>query len=66
MKYIFLILISFIVKNISAVELSCLFEEVHQTGDTHQGAIIVKDQKFQDLASEWDKKFVEIIKIQRK
>ena len=47
MKYIFLILISFMIKNISAVELSCLFEEVHQTGDTHQGAIIVKDQNFQ-------------------
>ena len=28
------------------MELSCLFEEVHQTGDTHQGAIIVKDKKF--------------------
>ena len=46
MKYIFLILILFMIKNISAVELSCLFEEVHQTGDTHQGVIIVKDQKF--------------------
>jgi len=28
------------------MELSCLFEEVHQTGDTHQGVIIVKDKKF--------------------
>ena len=46
MRYIFLLLFLFITKNTSATELSCLFEEVHQTGDTHQGAIIVKDKKF--------------------
>ena len=33
-------------KNISALELSCLFEEVHQNGDTEQGVFITKDEKF--------------------
>ena len=46
MRYILLLLVLFICKNTSAMELSCLFEEVHQTGDTHQGVIIVKDKKF--------------------
>ncbi len=46
MRYIFLLLVLFISKNTAAIELSCLFEEVHQTGDTHQGAIVVKDKKF--------------------
>ena len=33
-------------KNITALELSCLFEEVHQNGDTEQGVFITKDEKF--------------------
>lgn len=46
MRYIFLFLALFVSNNTSATELSCLFEEVHQNGDTHQGIIIVKDKKF--------------------
>ena len=45
MKYLFL-LIFFFTTNVSALELSCLFEEVHQNGDTQQGVLIVKDEKF--------------------
>tara|TARA_B100000886_G_C20408194_1_gene485782 strand:+ start:178 stop:657 length:480 start_codon:yes stop_codon:yes gene_type:complete len=45
MKYL-IILIFFSIKNISAFELSCLFEEVHLNGDTQQGVLIIKDKKF--------------------
>lgn len=48
MRYlcIFFIFFFFCIKNISALDLSCLFEEVHQNGDTHQGLLIVKDKRF--------------------
>ena len=34
------------IKNSIAMELSCLFEEVHQNGEAHQGVFIIKDKKF--------------------
>ena len=46
MKYFILFFLLIINKNIFAFELSCLFEEVHQNGDSHQGVIIIKDKKF--------------------
>ena len=46
MRYILLLVLFFTNKNISALELSCLFEEVHQNGDTEQGVFITKDEKF--------------------
>ena len=46
MRYILLLVLFFINKNITALELSCLFEEVHQNGDTEQGVFITKDEKF--------------------
>ena len=42
MKYFILFFLLIINKNIFAFELSCLFEEVHQNGDSHQGVIIIK------------------------
>ncbi len=46
MKYFLFIIFLLIFKNTSAKELSCLFEEVHQNGETHQGALLIKDEKF--------------------
>ena len=46
MRYILLLVLFFTNKNITALELSCLFEEVHQNGDTEQGVFITKDEKF--------------------
>ena len=46
MKYYFLIIIFLINQNVFSSELSCIFEEVHQNGDTHQGTLIIKDDKF--------------------
>ena len=46
MKYILLLVLLFINKNITALELSCFFEEVHQNGDIEQGVFITKDDKF--------------------
>lgn len=45
MKYFLFILFLFS-KNLLALEVSCLFEEVHQSGDAHQGYLIVKNDKF--------------------
>ena len=45
MRYVLLLLI-LTTKNIIALELSCLFEEVHQNGDIEQGVFISKDDKF--------------------
>ena len=46
MKYYFLIIIFLINQNVFSSEVSCIFEEVHQNGDTHQGTLIIKDDKF--------------------
>ena len=46
MRYIFLLVLFFTNQNIAALELSCLFEEVHQNGDIEQGVFITKDEKF--------------------
>ncbi len=46
MKYFFLFIFFFASKNTLALEMSCLFEEVHHNGDTHQGILITKDDKF--------------------
>ena len=46
MKYLIIIIILFINKNILALELTCLFEEVHQNGESHQGVILIKNEKF--------------------
>ena len=46
MRYLFIFFILFFIKNISALEISCLFEEVHQNGEVHQGVLVVKDKKF--------------------
>ena len=46
MRYILFLVLFFTNKNITALELSCLFEEVHQNGDTEQGVFITKDEKF--------------------
>lgn len=46
MKYLYLLIILFINKNIFALELTCLFEEVHQDGDISQGLLLIKDDKF--------------------
>ena len=46
MRDILLLVLFFTNKNITALELSCLFEEVHQNGDTEQGVFITKDEKF--------------------
>lgn len=46
MKYYFLIIIFLFNQNILSSELSCIFEEVHQNGDTHQGTLIIKEDKF--------------------
>ncbi len=45
MKYLLLV-IFLLSKNLFAMEISCIFEEVHQNGDSHQGYLIVKDKKF--------------------
>ena len=44
MRYLFIFFILFFIKNISALEISCLFEEVHQNGEVHQGVLVVKDK----------------------
>lgn len=47
MKFSYLIvLFFFFIKNSIAIELSCLFEEVHQNGEVNQGVLIIKDEKF--------------------
>ncbi len=46
MKFLFLIIIFFINNNLFSAELSCIFEEVHQNGDTNQGSLIIKNDKF--------------------
>mgnify|MGYP001247893130 CR=1 FL=1 len=48
MRYLYISFIFFFlsIKNIYALELSCLFEEVHQNGEVHQGVLIVKDKRF--------------------
>lgn len=46
MKFLFLIIIFFINNNLFSSELSCIFEEVHQNGDTNQGSLIIKNDKF--------------------
>lgn len=46
MKYLFLLIFLMINKNIFALEMSCLFEEVYQNGEAQQGLLIVKNDKF--------------------
>ena len=46
MKFLYILILLFISKNILALELSCIFEEVHLNGDTEQGLFLVKDEKF--------------------
>ena len=46
MRCILIILLILLAKNTMALELSCLFEEVHQNGDIEQGVFITKNNKF--------------------
>tara|TARA_A100001011_G_C14030593_1_gene723426 strand:- start:43 stop:525 length:483 start_codon:yes stop_codon:yes gene_type:complete len=46
MRFILLLVLLLTTKNIIALELSCLFEEVHQNGDIEQGVFIAKGDKF--------------------
>ncbi len=46
MRYLFIFILCFSIKNVSALELSCSFEEVHQNGESHQGVFLIKDNKF--------------------
>tara|TARA_Y200000002_G_scaffold373520_1_gene372747 strand:+ start:468 stop:956 length:489 start_codon:yes stop_codon:yes gene_type:complete len=46
MRYVYIFIFLIIYKNISALDISCTFEEVYQNGDVQQGVFLVKDNKF--------------------
>ncbi len=45
MRYIYLVLLMLILKNLNAIELYCDFEEVYLDGSTQQGFFLIKDDK---------------------